>query len=85
MGKSDLASGSFQAVTNVVVSNTNFRAIAECRPTLIARKGNPEFGWVVDLLWPDGETEVIKGFATEHETFEWIIQHSKGLQGNRED
>jgi hypothetical protein len=34
---------------------------------------------VVDVLWPDGETEVIKGFAAEHETVEWIIKHSKGL------
>src|SRR6476620_3202434 len=29
----------------------------------VARKGNPGFGWVVDVLWPDGETEVVKGFA----------------------
>jgi hypothetical protein len=36
----------------------------EHRPTFVARK-NPGFGWVVDVLWPDGETEVIKGFATE--------------------
>jgi hypothetical protein len=36
----------------------------EHRPTFAARKGNPGFGWVVDILWPDGDTEVIKGFAT---------------------
>jgi hypothetical protein len=46
---------------------------------MIARKGNPGFSWVIDVLWADGETEVIKGFATEYETIEWINQHSKGL------
>jgi len=62
-----------------VVPNTNIREMPEWRPTLIARKGNPGYGWVVDVLWPDGETEVIKGFAAEHETVEWINAHSKGL------
>jgi len=35
-------------------------------PTFVARK-NPGSGWGVDILWPDGETEVIKGFITEHD------------------
>ena len=79
MGTRDFASKGFQAVTDVVVPSTNIREMPECRPTLIARKGNPGFGWVVDVLWPDGETEVIKGFAAERETVEWINTHSKGL------
>ena len=48
----------------------------------VARKGNPGFGWVVDALWPDGETEVVKGFATEQQVAEWIAKHSEGWQGN---
>jgi hypothetical protein len=46
------------------------------------RKGNPGFGWVVDILWPDGDTEVIKGFATEKAAADWIAEHSKGWQEN---
>ena len=48
----------------------------------MVRKGNPGFGWVVDVLWPDGETEVVKGFATEQQAAEWIAKHSEGWQGN---
>ena len=44
-------------------------------------KGNPGFGWVVDVLWPDGETEVVKGFATEQQAAEWIAKHSEDWQG----
>jgi hypothetical protein len=47
--------------------------MSEYRPAFVARKGNPGFGWVVDVLWPDGETEVVKGFATE--------QQAAGLRG----
>ena len=36
----------------------------------------------VDILWPDGETEVIKGFITEHDAAKWIAEHSRALQGN---
>ncbi|MDB5513284.1 MAG: hypothetical protein JWQ17_42 [Tardiphaga sp.] len=79
MGTLEFVSKDFQAGTDTVVPNTDIREIPECRPTMIARKGNPRFGWVIDVLWVDGETEVIKGFATEHETVEWINQHSKGL------
>ena len=32
----------------------------------------------VDILWPDGETEAIKGFVTEHDAVKWIAEHSKG-------
>ena len=39
----------------------------------------------VDILWPDGETEVIKGFITEHDAAKWIAEHSKALQGNTND
>jgi hypothetical protein len=53
---------------------------SEHRPTFVARK-NPGFGWVVDVLWPDGETEVIKGFITEHDAANWIAEHSRALQG----
>jgi len=42
---------------------------------------NPGFGWVVDVLWPDGETEVVKGFATEQQAAEWIAKHSEDWQG----
>jgi hypothetical protein len=32
---------------------------------------------VVDVLWPDGETEVVKGFAIEQQAAEWIAKHSE--------
>jgi hypothetical protein len=39
---------------------------------------------VVDVLWPDGETEVIKGFAPEKAAAEWIAEHSKsGEESNK--
>ena len=47
----------------------------------MARK-NPGTGWGVDILWPDGETEVIKGFITEHDAVKWIAEHSEAGQGN---
>jgi hypothetical protein len=31
----------------------------------------------VDILWPDGETEVVKGFITEHDAAKWIAEHSQ--------
>jgi hypothetical protein len=49
----------------------------EQRPTFMARK-NPGTGWGIDILWPDGETEVIKGFITEHDSAKWIADHPKG-------
>ena len=39
---------------------------------------NPGSGWGIDMLWPDGETEVIKGFMTEDDAAKWIAEHSKG-------
>ena len=57
--------------------------MSEQRPTFVARK-NPGSGWGVDILWPDGETEVIKGFITEDDALKWITEHehSKAWQGN---
>ena len=49
-------------------------------PTFIARK-NPGTGWGVDILWPDGETEVIKGFITEHDAAKWIAELSTLRRG----
>jgi hypothetical protein len=46
------------------------------RPTFLARK-NPGTGWAIDILWPDGETEAIKGFLTEHDAGKWIAEHAK--------
>jgi hypothetical protein len=56
--------------------------MSEQRPTFIARK-NPGTGWEIDILWPDGETEVIKGVMTEYDTAKWIAEH--GGQGNTSD
>jgi hypothetical protein len=53
--------------------------MSEQRPAFVARK-NPGSGWVVDILWPDGDTEVIKGFITEHNAAKWIAEHSEALQ-----
>jgi hypothetical protein len=47
------------------------------QPTFMVRK-NPGSGWGIDMLWPDGETEVIKGFMTEDDAAKWIAEHSKG-------
>jgi hypothetical protein len=57
--------------------------MSEYRPAFVARKGNPGFGWVVDVLWPDGETEVVKGFATEQQAAEWIAKHSEAGRARR--
>jgi hypothetical protein len=59
--------------------------MSEQRPTFVARK-NPGSGWGVDILWPDGETEVVKGFITEHDAV-WIAEHeySKAMPGNTND
>jgi len=56
----------------------------EQRPTFMARK-NPGTGWGIDILWPDGETEVIKGFISEHDAVNWIDEHSKAWQENGND
>jgi hypothetical protein len=58
--------------------------MSEQRPTFVARK-NPGSGWGVDILWPDGETEVVKGFITD--AVKWIAEHeySKATQGNTND
>jgi len=50
----------------------------------MARK-NPGTGWGIDILWPDGETEVIKGFITEHDAVRWIAEHSVAWQANTND
>jgi hypothetical protein len=51
--------------------------MSEQLPTFAPRK-NPGYGWGIDILWPDGETEVIKGFVTEFDAVKWIAEHSKG-------
>jgi hypothetical protein len=56
----------------------------EQMPTFVARK-NPGTGWEIDILWPDGETEVIKGFITEHDAVKWIAEHSRAWQVNTND
>jgi hypothetical protein len=60
--------------------------MSEQRPTFVARK-NPGSGWGVDILWPDGETEVIKGFFTEYDAVKWIAAHeySNATPGNTND
>ena len=52
----------------------------------MARK-NPGTGWEVDILWPDGETEAIKGFIAERDAIRWIAEHghSRAWQGNAND
>jgi hypothetical protein len=64
----------------------HIRNMSEQRPTFGARK-NPASGWEVDILWPDGETEVIKGFIAEHDAVKWIAdhEHSKARPGNTND
>ena len=59
--------------------------MSEQRPAFVARK-NPGSGWGVDILWPDGETEVIKGFITEYDAVKWIAAHeySKATVGKYE-
>jgi hypothetical protein len=59
--------------------------MSEQRPTFVVRK-NPGSGWGVDILWPDGETEVIKGFIKEYDALKWITEHehSKGVAGKYE-
>jgi hypothetical protein len=44
----------------------------------VARKGNPGFGWAVDVLWPMARRKVVKDFATEQQAAEWIAKHSEG-------
>ena len=58
--------------------------MSEQRPAFVARK-NPGSGWGVDILWPDGETEVIKGFITEPDALKCIAEHSKSWQENTND
>ena len=55
------------------------------RPTFVARK-NPSSAWDVGILWPDGETEVIKGFITE-DAVKRITGHeySQATPGNTND
>ena len=49
--------------------------MSDYRPIFVARK-NPGLGWVVDILWSDGEMEVIKGFTTEKQAAEWVDKHA---------
>jgi hypothetical protein len=54
------------AYASDVRAATNFRGAEKSRT-----------GWGVDILWPDGETEVVKGFITEHDAVKWIAEHSQ--------
>jgi hypothetical protein len=54
--------------------------MSEELPVFVARKNPGGSGWSVDILWPDGETEVIKGFVTEQDAAKWIVEHSKDWQ-----
>ena len=54
----------------------------EQRPIFGARK-NPGSGWGVDILWPDGETEVIKGFIAEDDALKWITEHEHSKSANQ--
>lgn len=47
--------------------------------------GSIFYGPMVDILWPDGETEVIKGFIAEHDAVKWIAEHSEAWLGNAND
>jgi hypothetical protein len=58
--------------------------MVEQQPTFMARK-NPGTGWGIDILWPDGETEVIKGFTTEYDAVKWISDHTRASPGNTND
>jgi hypothetical protein len=60
-----------------VSPQAHIRWMSEQRPTFVARK-NPGSGWGGDILWPDGETEVIKGFIAEHDAVKWIAERSGG-------
>jgi hypothetical protein len=51
----------------------------EQQPTFMPRK-NPGTGWGVDILWPDGETEVIKGFITEYDAVKWITEYERSAR-----
>jgi hypothetical protein len=55
--------------------------MSEHRPTFMVRK-IPGFGWLIDVLWADGEAEVIKRFANEKEAAEWLAEHSESWQEN---
>jgi hypothetical protein len=44
------------------------------------RLGKSRKWWGIDILWPDGETEVVKGFVTEHDAVKWIAEHAGAWQ-----
>jgi hypothetical protein len=43
-------------------------------PIFKVRKGNPGFGWVVEIVWPGEPSEEIKGFATD--ATDWVAKVS---------
>jgi hypothetical protein len=57
--------------------------MSEHRPTFVVRR-NPGFGWVIDVLSPDREAEIVKRFANEKEAAEWLAKHSESWQENNE-
>ena len=56
-------------------------AVMPHEASLEARK-NPGTGWVIDILWPDGETEAVQGFITEFDAVRWIGEYSSAWQRN---
>jgi hypothetical protein len=72
------------------IAGLNREAIGAClmdvRAATNFRGAEKSRVWLgVDILWPDGETEVVKGFITEHDAAKWIAEHSKAWQGNTND
>jgi hypothetical protein len=60
------------------------RIFVEC-PNIVpfsVRERAPGLGWFIDILWPDGETEVIKGFTTKQQAAEWAGKHSENWREN---
>jgi hypothetical protein len=56
--------------------------MSESRPLFMPRKQGPGFGWVIDAIWPTGETEQIRGFFTDHQAVQWIAEKSEAWLGN---
>jgi len=51
--------------------------MADTDPTLEPRVLKDRSGWYVFLLWPNGQSEHINGFATEAVAQMWIDTESK--------
>jgi hypothetical protein len=49
-------------------------------PTFVVRIDGPEFGWVVHILQPSGNTQLVTGFATEQAATKWGARHCENWQ-----